>query len=747
MIEDSEIKPASNMAIYSYIVSQDSTTNKLSGKSLADYMTEATSNSIVANLRKATAMTKNGTYAYGPLTSSYTFKGDTDIASILASTLSSITGSTIAVKYADHGFNYYHFARYMLNEYWRYNLDTNEVVNESNRLGFSVYLKDIVITLSELNIELDDPDTRELLGSAATSGYTPFRVGLPRAHTPIKIVTGESDPSFKVVFTYKDSAGKEVTYETVLSYSNYISSNQPPSTALDDTNVVKDDPNVISPTLPTNDLDREYIMSQYTEAGVTKLLTYVYGSRTIPQLENIFKEIPGLGNYAPRIYARMKGKKCNAEDLEDTDKYKAMKRLCNKLGFNWSEWVDTMHDSIDNLRYVREMYVNFGVPINDGSPVVAQYLYHYFLQVYKSLPNIAYLPTNTQKIITSFNYRKGATFTLADTEHKSGITFQGIGLRLFTGKVLEVGEYAVKKFTGGYSIQYQLTAKTYYQINIIGLTSFAKMDGSTTLTGSTNETIIPLDISISANLLGREKEILYMKSMHVVINTSQTVKKKWYQTGIFKVIVFIIAVVVSYFFPPAAFAAYGAMAGVYAALVTVAVAVAISLVTRILVKNGVGGKALESIMTVIAIVAIIYGGYLYTSNAAGIGGVTAQGMLTVANGAFSLAAVGRTIQMNKMLDEYQKLLGDFSEKSKNLEDKARELGLWGNSDASIFIFEQPNVLSVRIGEDPEDYFSRSIHEINIGPAVYDYQESYVEVSTALPTIQTMYEKLEQLTNG
>ena len=122
-------------------------------------------------------------------------------------------------------------------------------------------------------------------------------------------------------------------------------------------------------------------------------------------------------------------------------------------------------------------------------------------------------------------------------------------------------------------------------------------------------------------------------SAYLVLNSYQVVKKKWYQTGIFAVILVIVIIVVSYFYPPASGAAGGVLgtnAAVGAAIVGAGASAAIiALVGAI--ANAIAGMILGAILTrvatkvfgnsilgqIIAVVAVIMLGNYQTAGANG----------------------------------------------------------------------------------------------------------------------------------
>ena len=155
----------------------------------------------------------------------------------------------------------------------------------------------------------------------------------------------------------------------------------------------------------------------------------------------------------------------------------------------------------------------------------------------------------------------------------------------------------------------QLTATTYREVRVYSLSSTEVVQGgySTTASGDSENLLIPLDLAVNHEFNPRQLEELYTKSMYVVLNTIKVVKTKWYQTGVFKAIMFIVAVVVSYFFPPGGAAVWTWTAAAYAVVQAVVISLVISLVVKLLVSLGVNVGIAAAI---VAIASLIYGGYL-----------------------------------------------------------------------------------------------------------------------------------------
>ena len=105
--------------------------------------------------------------------------------------------------------------------------------------------------------------------------------------------------------------------------------------------------------------------------------------------------------------------------------------------------------------------------------------------------------------------------------------------------------------------------------------------------------IIPLEISVFMTLSGREQLQLAQEALHVVFNCYKVVKEKWYQTGIFKVVMVIVSIVVIVITWGAATPYVAALnASIYGSLIAIGIGVTVA-------------AALAAVLTVLIVVAVM----------------------------------------------------------------------------------------------------------------------------------------------
>ena len=755
MIDDENIQPMSKSVVLAYLRSTDSASTKTSTRSLADYLVEGRQSTIIAKLKRAHRMSKSNTYAMGEVKGSYQFKPTKErLNTQLVSTLDTILGFTPDIVYQEFGkANYYHIAKYILQESYGYNPITNEVLNESDRIGKNVFLKDIVIELNQNTVNLSDQVQLVFQGPAATSGYTPFRLAMPRPHSQIQVTNAVPDSKCTFVLCYADNLGKEVSYNITMGYTNYISPNDTDSDTIDEDTVLGTNPDVIAPSVPAPTTDADYVMAYYTYTSNNKeyaeYFTYRTGTNLIAKLEEVVEDVEKTGIYPPRLYARMRGTKYTVY-AEDTPEYKSMNKYGKLLGIKWKDWVEEVHNNMSGLEYVREIFLTYGVEANSKNKVIHQYLYHYFDIAFRGLPNVSAkgYDGKDKSLSKAVSYpasaRQGVTIHLKDLLHTSGISFAAIDKQLVKGTITDVGKYTFKYVNGAHTYYYQETENTYTSIAVYNLQSIDLMDGNHWFTpsGTSEDLIVPLDLAITANLTSVELEKLYSMAMQLVVNTYQKVKKKWYQTGIFKFVMFVVAIVITVFFPPAGVAALSATAVLVGIGMSIAVSVAIRLLQKLVISLGISSTIFQVVMVIIAVVAATYGSYLGYTKTAGMAGMTANNVMLVSNAAFAMASAGNQAALIKAMNQYQQSVLDLQARDESLKEKVEALGLLQVPTPDVMIYLPPVSLDIKLGEEPEDYYEKSIHNVNVGTYVYDYIESYVDINTLLPDLNQLTINLE-----
>lgn len=536
-----------------------------------------------------------------------------------------------------------------------------------------------------------------------------------------------------------------------------------PLTVLDDTDTPNIDPDAeaVAPV----DADTDWIIFgyTYTESGTDHIgyFTYALGSGELPDLEDNIYDSTTIGEYYPRLYARLNGRKCNADDLLSTPEYLASRKFSRRLGFTFDKWVDGLHDNVGSLDKVWGIALGFNVPMNTDNDVDLEYLHKYFKRHYLSLD-----PSSVITDITGAAFTEARIFNsihlIEDSVMKQSLDYVGIAYSTGTGsgftpdtyeKIIgscAYNRYLDTKFTysGGdfatsYSIvadtpmvhtyRYYTSTTTYEEYNVLGASSGVQVRGNlwSSATYEDSNLMVPLDDSMRLEMDSRRMETLAGRSAHIIFNTITVVKTKWYQTTWFQVVMFIIVVIITVYAGPET----GALAAkiAYAVVVAVTTQIAITVAFQLLIKLGLDPK----IAAVIVVIAAVLAGQ---GNKAATYLSTARGMLETFN---------LTLQMYSKALEYEmkdiaKDMAALADLKKDLLDKYSEQldSLVNNSNALSVNLISNRSLSplINLGETSESFYART-SIINVAELLYAELLGYYALKLSPPSAYTSTRKL------
>jgi hypothetical protein len=230
--------------------------------------------------------------------------------------------------------------------------------------------------------------------------------------------------------------------------------------------------------------------------------------------------------------------------------------------------------------------------------------------------------------------------------------------------------------------------------------------------------LIPINYAISKKLSYFDREMLYLRSLHFVFNSHVTQKVKWWQRGIFQVILIVIAVAITWYMGGwgAAFAAAATTTAMTAVITQFIIQFVIqTLLADVLFRFAVETLGVE-IAIVIAVVALAIGGGKAVKNIAvdGLKGITqsAKSFLTVATNLFN--AVGEEYQ-NKvgiLQEEYAAWVEEAKDQMEELDELRAELINPVDIDPLLFLRRTKPLII--FGESPDSFYRRTIENGNPG---------------------------------
>jgi len=646
--------------------------------------------------------------------------------------LNQLEGSPVFMAYSHFGpINNLHVGWMQLASDYGYDASSNQLAVLSAQKGVPVYLNDMVMVLPPVVAAGYAPNAFEQWDTPPNAGYTPERLAssvltsaLVQASVPV-IDASLSEAKLRVSFVWKTGA---VINEAslLLSLGEY-----------------DDDP------------DADYYQAKYTVNGQTKYWAYRYGAGQYPELDKVFSsEFEASGSYFPFTHFRYNKQSTNADKTSDA--YKTSKKMVKFLGMDFDAMADAINTNPD-IADVQQAMLTMAVPAVTSNAVEAKYLFKYFENLYFVSSNrtgLSGVSGVSGLFARLFDRAAANTIVIQDRQFKMALSHNGIARRRRVGVVAPVGtctaayvsevvEIPVDDSTGlleafpdwsapKHTYRFQVSKTLYDEITVSGLRMVYYVLGNYTTVGDEQDAIllIPIDRAISSDMQITEREELYSRSLHIVFNSVIITKVKWYQTGIFRVVMFIVAVAMAFVDGGATLAAYLSITTTQAIILMIVISQVIApIVLPALFKLFVKVFG-QDIATLIAIAAIIYGGYEFITSPGMAGAPFAQVMLEVATG------LQGAIMQDKFLDlaEAQTDYFEFMKEQTKTLDAANKL-LETTSFLSPFVI---------FGETPNDFYNRTVHSGNVGVLSISAISSYVDIALTLPkldeTLETIGEK-------
>lgn len=500
----------------------------------------------------------------------------------------------------------------------------------------------------------------------------------------------------------------------------------------------------------------DYIHACYTYVvgAVTHIayLTYAHGSGVTEELEDLFEMTASTGEFYPRLYARLDSQSLPETLSTSSAEYKSSKKLAKLMGIDWVDWSATLHSSIEDIADVRQIFLTVAAPMNTSDPVIIEYQYRYWSKIYDELT------TNvTAGVLTGTGARVGKLFGIKDTQYHNYIGFNAVNVSTVTGTIGSVGTYnseyvnAKRVFIetnytegsgrGAFSLggallpayhayRYQDSLTTYIEVRVYGAGSTHWFSGyATSAVGTEENLVIPLDKSALPHMTSNEREILFNKCLYLVINLTKVIKTKWYQRGVFKVVMVVVAIAITVF-------SGGAAGGLGSFLINLATNIAIGMVINIiitqLVKAGIiSGKFAAFVAAVAFILGVISG-----KADVKLLNLTAMQLMAVSMTAFQITA--KTYEF-----QYQKLQQEASAFSLEVQDKQAALAkakeLLGDPiipmELELLLSDQRSKVFVTLGESPDEYMAKS--SISIIDTLQGFVSNYVDIMMQPPSLQQL----------
>lgn len=657
-------------------------------------------------------------------------------------------GRQITVDYYYMGpLNSMHFGWQYCHDVLGYLAATNELPVLTASTGFPCYLSDMKATYlrEDFNWMLSTNDTGMLtqLGPSPRSGYRPSApfntlngMGQYAEQPAYEVSDVATDDYVTIQYEFKDANGSFVTRGVTVSMA-----------AFDNT--------------------ADFHMCRYTDStGKTGFFTYLHGSGTYPAIDLAYAlEHSQFGTYFPWCYFRLQGE--DAYEVETQTSMEQMHAWCEQLGVSYDQLHDGVHADGD-VDDVEQSLLLMAISPGNKHPACREYLYKHFSALHaNALPQVQLDPTLEGKL-NAFTSSPSQMQHIRDNRFAMSFQFSGISRRRISGSIGKKGSYD-SRFgimsqdsqnyltqtpvgTGvdnvflqqpGWVYQHQVADAVYEEVIVYGLRVNYEVHAKKgfAASGEDPELLIPIDRAIVQTMSVPAREQLLCRALNMLVNTVIAYKSPWYASAGFKIVLLIVAVVVTILSGGTAWqsivAAYGIGIGALAlTILTIIVkAVVISYGVKLFAKL-VGPR----LALVIALAAVVYGN-------------TTSAQAASASWAENLVAIGTSLVKEAGALSQQQIAAGI----KDIVEDAEAFSVWakdqmdGLSDNMLALGLNPAIVGLSafdvvkmgpqlvLGENPSQYYDRTVHAGNIGTLAFDMTESYVAMQTTLPTFNQTQE--------
>lgn len=504
----------------------------------------------------------------------------------------------------------------------------------------------------------------------------------------------------------------------------------------DQTEFVREDVLVPKQNLkPVPDQSKLYYHVRYTPLGATTpnhaYWMYEVGSGGHPILDDV-ETAPLDSPFLPIIPLRENNKNLGPEvedgefvtdengdyNRPDTELYRTSRKLCNFLDTDFDDLTRQITSNPD-IKDVDHAYLMFGVDIRTETTDGKDYLIRYF-------EDLAIKAPGAQDIIIQDSFFR---FKISYSDNVRSIVVGELGKPydfIYSGDTLTMR----KDLKDGTYLQVVVSDLAHR--NYVYTTHTVRTQLSDTSDPENLNFIVPINYDIfnqHKSLFGKQN--LIKESFKIVFNSYERRKLKWYETGIFKAVLLVIAIVIT-IYSAGTFAA-----GVYAAYVSGGIAAAASAAATMILTSvavGIGVKWFASqlppeigIVVAVVVAAISIGTSIGTFD---IGIADSETLLAISNATFEGVQEGLQDELAELMDEFTKFMDEASAAQEELDELWNELDVSEDWFDAVIAQKTDQVLI----ETPTEFYTRTIHAGNIGTATLYQIENYVDKALELPEL-------------
>lgn len=510
----------------------------------------------------------------------------------------------------------------------------------------------------------------------------------------------------------------------------------------------------------TNTGIAQVIYRKFTEVRSRPLyFLYRLKSGTYPALDAWVGPVGELDSpYFPSVPLRINNKNVSGESSKDTPLYKTSKRLLDKVGIDIDDVSKNIHEN-PQISEIDFAFVVFAVDLSSQSPEGKRYVFDFmsylrgvtststtktaFSQWQSNFnagltsapPGENFIEVYSQKERTN-NYDTRIKWNYIDTQLKSGQIFPGAKPGDCDNQMSPVRE--TNTFMGldvildrsSFYVRRQIDENTYEEIEVNGLVYENKIyKGKSVYTTAweafhdkeeSNSFLLPLHQGILRTMPLRYLTDLAYQVCHLVLNCYKVVKKKWYQTGVFKAIMVIVSIVLIVFtwgaYTPvaaatmaSAFVAVGISFTLAVVLAATIYVLGMMILMNLLMKvaTRLFGPTWGAVITIIVSFLVMNWGNIGSMMSGLVNGtLTAAQVVNVSSLVLNAYGAWAQGQMSKIQKEALGLETEFDKQMKEIEELTK-LNLSSDLDM-IDIQGYTQATWVNMFESPDTFFTRTL---------------------------------------
>lgn len=636
--------------------------------------------------------------------------------------------------------NLYVYALFMLQENYEYVPHTNRMMGLESIHGVS-YLESMVLSVKESTIDQVEPaDLLPLspftasIGPTHTRSYDENR----QAATHVTYRTTGSDNTICIVGISKLVGGIPTT--EYLSYeipsANYI---------------VKGPMNYVQQFIENMADGRQALFQLEFEKRSLESISHLEDNRTTSN--HFYMRNPYIWNeqLTPVFYFRLDKKFIGTVGAElDSSVYEKYRVILDKY-YNMD--IDYIIDEVSenpDLGDIDSAFLMCGIPITSTNPQECKYLFELFKRLHLRVHWNQEWTRATDNINDPGRWPTKWFEWTWDNDVRRVQCY--VGNVVYTYSVVKnigpIGSCSVEMvpitINGNPSFRHtyfkQITATTCESLamNRPGVSYETNEIKFAINTEDADDTLIPIDLRVAADVFkgDRELEQIIGRSLHYVFTATIRTKVKWYQTGIFKAFLVIVAIGVAIWSGGGSLLALGkaiaagSTVAIKAALVTLLTEIAIGMVVTFginMLTKIIGGKLALIIAAIAAIVSVAF-----LSTSGGIKGAPwAKDLLMVSS--------------NIMQSANKEIMSDIAGVYKEMEAlELQKTEFDKEIEAALNLLDtQSRLLSpmIFIGEKPDQFYERTIHTGNIGilslSSVGEYYNTMLSLPEPLDTMENI----------